>query len=298
MRLPPLNALRAFEAAGRELSFTLAADELAVTQSAVSHQIKSLEKHLGRPLFRRGTRRLALTEEGAALLPEVTGAFERLRVAAERLLRRDDARLVVSTAPTFAHWLVPRLGRFREIHPEIDLAISANDRMVDYARGDADCGIRYGAGRWPGLHAEKFLMENFFPVCAPSLLERGPPLRKPTDLKHYTLLHDDMREDWRMWLLAAGVDGVDPRRGPSFSHSTLVLQAAVAGAGIALGRSSFVAADLEAGRLIKPFDISLKGDWAFYFVCLPAMLARPKVAAFRAWLLAEAKTAIGGMSAA
>lgn len=284
MRLPPLNALRAFESAGRTLSFTRAADELSVTQSAVSHQIKTLEEHLGLALFRRGTRRLALTEAGQNFLPEVSGAFERLRVATDRLARRDDARLVVSTAPSFAHWLVPQLGGFRKRHPEIDLAISATDRMIDYLRGDADCGVRYGDGRWPGLHVERFLMENFYPVCAPGLLESGPPLRTPADLRHYTLLHDEMREDWRMWFLAAGVSGFDPTRGPSFSHSSMVIQAAIAGTGVALGRSSFVAADLAAGRLVKPFDIALKGDWAFYFVCAPDMLARPKVAAFRSWL--------------
>lgn len=291
MRLPPLNALRAFEAAGRTLSFTRAADELAVTQSAVSHQIKALEADIGRPLFRRSTRRLSLTEDGAALLPEVTGAFERLKVAVERLARRDDTRLVVSTAPSFAHWLVPRLGGFRARHPEIDLAISASDRMVDYHRGDADCGIRYGAGHWPGLHVERYLKEDFFPVCAPALLAKGPPLKTPADLRHYPLLHDEMREDWRRWFLAAGVSGIDLSKGPSFSHSTLVIQAAVGGAGVALGRSSFVADDLGNGRLIKPFDIALKGEWAFYFVSTPAMLARPKVAAFRAWLMNESLAA-------
>ena len=291
MRLPPLNALKAFEAAGRTLSFTRAADELAVTQSAVSHQIKALEDHLGRALFRRGGRKLALTEDGAAFLPEVASAFERLRQAAERLARRNSGRLVVSAAPSFAHWLVPRLGGFRRRHPDIDLAISATDRMVDYLRGDADCGIRYGAGRWPGLHADRFLREDFYPVCAPSLLEGGPPLRTPADLRHYTLLHDEMREDWRMWFLAAGVEPMDPTRGPSFSHSSLVIQAAIAGAGVALGRSSFVESEIAAGRLIKPFDIALKGDWAFYFVCAPNRLAEPKIAAFRAWLLGEAPSA-------
>jgi LysR family glycine cleavage system transcriptional activator len=129
------------------------------------------------------------------------------------------------------------------------------------------------------------MTEDFFPVCAPALLAKGPRLEKPGDLRHYTLLHDEMREDWRKWFLAAGVGGIDPTRGPSFSHSDMVIQAAIAGEGVALGRSPFVAADLAAGRLVKPFDIALKSDWAFYFVAAPSMLARPKVAAFRAWLI-------------
>ncbi|GAB4178035.1 MAG: transcriptional regulator GcvA [Thalassobaculales bacterium] len=288
--LPPLTALRAFEAAARQLSFTRAAEELNVTQAAISHQVKALEDWLGLPLFRRTGRSLLLTDSGAAYLNVVREAFDRLDEGTTRLLARDRAgNLTVSVLASFAaKWLVPRLGRFRDLHPEIDVRIQAFDALVDFAREDVDVAIRYGRGNWPGLAAVRFLTEDIMPVCSPRLVEGPRPLAEPADLRHHTLLHDYMREDWRMWLMAAGVQGIDPTRGPSFSHSSMVLQAAIDGLGVALGRSALITDDLKAGRLVKPFELALHTDYAYYLVYPEGSGTRPKIVAFRNWLEAEA----------
>ncbi|MEO3432549.1 transcriptional regulator GcvA [Inquilinus sp. CAU 1745] len=294
VRLPSLKALRVFEAAGRNLSFTRAAAELHVTQAAVSHQIKTLEEELGIQLFRRGHRGLLLTDAGQAYLPEVRAAFERLTAATGKLRAQDaTGPLIVSVLPSFAaRWLVPRLRRFRDGNPDIDVRVSATDRPVDFDRDDIDLAIRYGAGSYSGLAANRFLTEEFFPVCSPALAEGDvngrPPLRAPEDLRWHTLLHDDMATDWPMWLLAAGVAGLDPRRGPAFTDSSMLLQAAVDGQGVALGRSALAADDLAAGRLIRPFDISLPTEYAYYILCPERDAQRPKIVAFRDWLLEEA----------
>ncbi len=292
-RLPPLNALRAFEAAARHLSFTRAADELNVTQAAISHQVKGLEERLGIALFRRLNRALLLTDAGQAYLPAIHDAFDRIAEATARLTAHDRAGvLTVSVLPSFAaKWLVPRLGRFRDAHPDIDVHIAPSDRLTDFAREDVDLAIRYGKGEWPGLRADRMLTEEIFPVCSPRLLEGPHRLRTPADLRRHTLLHDDMRIDWRLWLLAAGVDGVDASRGPSFTDSSMVIQAAVGGQGVALGRSALAAADLAAERLVKPFDISLPAAMAYYVVCPVATAGHPKIAAFREWVIAEADAA-------
>ena len=298
-RLPPLRALRAFEAAARHLSFTRAGRELAVTQAAISHQIRALEAELGVRLFRRRPRALDLTEAGAAYLPEVRAAFDRLAEATERLRARGASGVLsISVSPSFASvWLVPRLGRFRERHPEIDVRLSATDVLVDFSTDDVDVAIRYGRGRYPGLVAHWLLREDVFPVCSPRLRAGPPPLRRPEDLRHHVLLHDELREDWRMWLLAAGVAGVDPTRGPRFSHSSMVLQAAIEGQGVALGRSALAADHRAAGRLVKPFDVSVPVDFAYYLVYPEGSDARPKVAAFRDWVLEAAATAGEGSGA-
>ncbi len=289
-RLPPLNALRAFESAARHLSFTRAAEELNVTQAAISHQVKGLEERLGIALFRRLNRALLLTDAGQAYLPAVHDAFDRIAEATARLTAHDRAGvLTVSVLPSFAaKWLVPRLGGFRHAHPDIDVHIAPSDRLTDFAREDVDLAIRYGKGEWPGLRADRMLTEEIFPVCSPRLLEGPHRLRTPADLRHHTLLHDDMRIDWRLWLLAAGVDGIDASRGPSFTDSSMVIQAAVEGQGVALGRSALAADDLAAGRLVKPFDISLPAAVAYYVVCPEATAGRPKIVAFREWVIAEA----------
>lgn len=290
-RLPPLNALRAFEAAARHLSFTKAADELNVTQAAISHQVKALEERLGMALFRRLNRALLLTDAGQSYLPPLREAFDQMAGATERLRARDARRaLTVTTLPSIAaKWLVPRLGRFRHAHPDIDVRIDASLHLTDFARENVDVALRYGRGKWDGMRADRLMTENFFPVCTPALLEGEHRLRKPSDLLHHTLLHDDSRTDWAMWFLAAGIVGGDPTRGPAFTDSSLVLQAAVDGQGVALGRSALAAADLEAGRLVKPFDISLPAVFAYYLVCPEATADHPKIASFRSWLLAEAK---------
>lgn len=289
-RLPPLNALRAFEAAARQLSFTRAAAELNVTQAAVSHQVKALEERLGVPLFRRVNRGLLLTEEGQRYLPPVRDAFDMLANATDQLKRHDaTGALTVTVVPSFAaKWLVPRLTRFREREPDIDVRISASDHLVDFDRDAVDLGIRYGAGNWPDLLVDELFSDNFFPVCSPHLATPERPLGSPADLRHHMLLHEDQTMvDWETWLAAAGVRDVNAGRGPVFSHGDLVVQAALDGQGVALGRTPLVEDDLASGRLIKPFAFSLLGEWAYYLVCPKATAERPKIAAFRSWMMAE-----------
>jgi LysR family transcriptional regulator, glycine cleavage system transcriptional activator len=289
-RLPPLNALRTFEAAARHLSFTRAAEELFVTQAAVSHQIRTLEDHLGARLFRRMNRALLLTDEGQALLPAVREAFERLSAGVRRV---EDlccgGALTISTTPSVAaSWLAGRLVRFQALHPEIELQVSATARLVDFGREGIDCGIRYGEGDWPGLRAERLFHTALLPVCSPVLLDGAHPLRHPGDLVHHTLLHAlDGADDWRLWLRAAGVHGIDPTRGPKFDSIFLVLQAVASGAGVGIGRRQLVAAEVDLGRLVAPFDLELPDECAYYFVAPEAAAEQPKVVAFRNWLLAE-----------
>jgi LysR family glycine cleavage system transcriptional activator len=283
--------MRAFEAAARHLSFTLAAHELHVTQAAVSHQIKSLEDHLGMPVFKRLNRALVLTGAGQALFPAVSEALDIMASAVDRLHNQDQSgELTITTMDSFAAtWLVPKLGRFRRSNPDIDVRITTTDTSVDFARVNVDMAIRYGAGDWPGVSVERLMTEEVFPVCAPSLLQSGPPLCCPADLKNHTLLHDDLRMDWRMWLMASGEDDVDAGKGPGYQHSNLVLLAAEQGDGVALARSVLVQDALAAGRLVKPFDITMPTEYAYYMVCPHENLERPKVKVFRQWLIEEAR---------
>ncbi len=295
-RLPPLNAVRAFEAAARRLSFTLAAEELNVTQAAVSHQVKALEQRLGVPLFRRLNRGLRLTDAGALYRTELEDILDRLEQATERLRASEAAGLLtVSTGTSFASkWLVPRLQRFRERRPDIDVRIDADDALTDFRRDNVDLAIRYGGGVYPGLYSVKLLQDTVFPVCGPKLLEGPYPLRAPEDLKHHTLLHDQgVVEDWSSWLRTAGVSGVDASRGPSFSHSAMLIEAAIAGQGVALARSSMVAHDLREGRLVQPFLLSLRPEFSYWVVCPQGTVDKPKIAEFRAWVLEEAAAESG-----
>lgn len=293
-RLPPLNALRAFEAAARHLSFTKAAEELYVTQAAISHQVKALEETLGVKLFRRFNRRLMLTDAGQIYLPALSEAFDAVEVATRRLRATEESGpLKVSVANSMAaKWLLPRLRDFHIQHPDIEVQVSASDRLVDFTRDDIDLGIRHGRGNYPGLHVELLTDDVVFPACSPALLEGPHPLRKPEDLKHHTLLHDEIIRDefpdWHGWLEAAGVEGVNADRGSRFSHSSLVIQAAIDGQGVALTRGSLVGLDLEAGRLVRPFGPELRSNFATYIVIPEGTTERPKVKAFRAWLLAQA----------
>jgi LysR family transcriptional regulator, glycine cleavage system transcriptional activator len=293
-RLPPLNALRTFEAAARHLSFTKAAEELFVTQAAVSHQIRTLEDHLGARLFRRANRALLLTEEGQALVPAVRDAFDRLLAGVRRVESLCcGGALTISTTPSFAAtWLAGRLVRFQVLHPEIELHLGATSRLVDFAREGIDCGIRYGEGDWPGLRAQRLFRTALMPVCSPLLLKGVHALRKPQDLAHHTLLHAlDGGDDWRLWLRAAGVQAIDPTRGPKFDSITLVLQAALNGAGVGIGRRQLVEAEVASGRLVAPFDLQLPDACAYYFVAPEALADQPKVGAFRDWLLGEVRRA-------
>jgi LysR family transcriptional regulator, glycine cleavage system transcriptional activator len=296
-RLPPLNSLRAFEAAARHLSFARAAEELHVTPAAISHQIKALEDHLGVKLFRRINRAVLLTEAGQACVAGLSDAFDRMAAALERLRAQEcSGSLTVSLPPALAaKWLVPRLEGFQELYPEIDVRVSAAMRLVDFSREDVDVAIRYGTGTYPGLLAELLLTNEVVPVCAPPLLEGPHRLRAPEDIRHCTLLHDDTPTsdgaypNWAMWLRAAGLEDVDPSRGPRFDYSGLVLEAAAAGRGVALALSTVVAADIAAGRLVTPFAVAVPTPFAYYVVCPQATAGRPKVAAFRRWLRAEAE---------
>ena len=295
--LPPLNALRAFEAAGRHLSFTKAAAELNVTPAAVSHQVKALEELLEVPLFHRLTRALRLTDAGQAALPTLSQGFDQLVQGVEQArAQRESGELTISVSPAFgALWLVPRLERFRSRHPEIEIRIDGTDRLVDVARDDADVALRYGPGGYGGVRVDRLFGQVNTPVCSPALLSGEHPLRKPDDLRHQTLLHIDWKDaeaSWRMWLLAAGLPDIDPTRGPRFSMENMAVQAALDGQGVALVGDILVADDLAAGRLTRPFDPGLSTPLAFSYYLLSAKVgAEPrKVTAFRDWLLEEART--------
>ena len=294
-RLPSLNGLRAFEAAARHLSFTQAASELNVTQTAISHQIKRLEEQLGLPLFVRRNRALALTRDAQEYLPAIRTAFEDLRLATERLLRPDrDRVLTVSTMATLAaKWLLPRLASFQESHSDLEVRISTSSHLVDFRREEIDVAIRYGRGHWPGLRADWLMAEDLFPVCSPALLKGDKPLRRPEDLAHHTLLHANIgREDWQLWLTAAGLPTslATDRAGVTFDMSLMALQAALDGLGVAMGRSPMVEADIAAGRLVVPFDVKLPAEAGFYVVAPEESADAPKVKRFREWLTASAAT--------
>ena len=292
--LPPLNALRAFEAGARHLSFTKAAEELHVTQAAVSHQVKALETHLGAQLFKRLTRKLVLTDQGAMLYPVVNECFAQIAETAGRLRGQGESRtLTVSITPSFgAKWLIHHLPRFWADHPEIDLRLHHSYQKADLRRDDVDMAVRFGAGPWDGVTSEFLLRVDYTPVCAPALLEGDKPLRQPADLRHHTLLHEDDHDGWIQWLAVAGVTDIDPRRGPIIDDSTVILHAAAEGQGVALGRSSLVAEDLASGRLVKPFDVTVLSDLAYHLVYLPDALERAKVKTFRDFLF-EAAQATG-----
>ncbi len=285
--LPPLNALRAFEAAARHVSFTRAATELHVTQAAISHQIKTLESHLQVKLFRRLPRQLVLTEAGQAYARALSDVFARLREATTRL--HDAPRiLTVSVVPSFAaRWLVPRLGRFRKLHPEIDVRVSPENAPADFAHDDVDMGIRFGGGRYPGLRTDRLLDDEMFPVCSPRL-RRGKRLRSPRDLRHHILLHDETHDDWHAWLAAAGVPDIDVARGPIFTDASMLIEAALAGQGVAMARRVLAEQELARGRLLRPFKLSLPSQRAYYVVAPKATAEQPRVRAFREWLLKEA----------
>ena len=290
-RLPSLNGLRAFEAAARHLSFTLAAAELNVTQTAISHQIKRLEEELGLPLFVRKNRALALTPKAKDYLPGVRAAFNDLRLATDRLLRKDeDNVLTVSTlASHAAKWLLPRLSAFQEAHPGIDVRITTSTSLVDFKSGDVDAAIRYGRGHWQGLRAQWLMADELFPVCSPALLDGARPLRCPEDLTHHTLLHTSAGydDDWRQWLTAAGLPtDISRQPGVSFDLIFMTVQAAIDGIGVAMGRTSYVQDDIAKGRLVVPFKIALPADAGFYLVSPESREEPPKLKLFRQWLLA------------
>lgn len=289
-RLPPLNALKAFEAAARHESFTRAAEELCVTQGAVSHQVKALELQLGIKLFNRERQRLIITDAGREYLTILRDAFDRIALGTERLLQRQSTGvLTVSTSPDFAaKWLVNRLGRFAEEHPSIDLRVSATLHHVDFAREDVDLAVRHGDGNWPGLDVVRLSSEHLFAVCSPKLLAGRKRVAKPADVLRFPLIHVDDRKDWTRWLEAAGVDCPELTHGPVLNRASMVIDAAIDGQGIALARTTLAATDLISGRLVRPFGEELRLSKTYWIICPKAATMLPKIATFREWLLAEA----------
>jgi len=289
-RLPPLSALRAFEAAARHLSFTRAAAELGVTQAAISHQVKLLEDQLGQPLFRRLTRRLLLTDAGQTLWPGVRDGFDRLAEAVQKVQsNRDGGVLTLSLTVSFAaRWLVPRLGHFLKAHPEIDVKLTTTDRMVDFTREDVDAAIRHGAGDWPGLESWRVLSPAYTALVNPKLL-RDVKLEQPGDLQRLPLLvESDDNVSWRTWFQKAGRAWRPNGRLIEFDTTQMAVQAATEGLGVALGPPEYFYDELESGRLIQPFEISVTTDEAFFLVCPQGRAEEPKIKAFRDWILAEA----------
>ncbi|CDL79034.1 MULTISPECIES: transcriptional regulator GcvA [Xenorhabdus] len=290
-RLPPLNALRVFDAAARHLSFTKAAEELFVTQAAVSHQMKSLEDFLGLKLFRRRNRSLLLTEDGQSYYLDIKEIFTAINEATRKLQARSaKGALTVSLSPSFAiQWLVPRLSGFNQSFPGIDVRIQAVDREEDKLADDVDVAIFYGRGNWPGLRTDRLYPEYLLPVCSPSLLMGERPLKTPADLANHTLLHDSSRRDWQAYVRQLDIQQlINVQQGPIFSHSAMVIQAAVHGQGIALANNVMAQNEIDAGRLVCPFNDVLVSKNAFYLVCHDNQAELGKIAAFRKWILAQA----------
>ena len=311
-RLPPLNALRVFEAAARHLSFKDAANELSITQAAVSHQIKSLEDYLGVQLFKRAGRGVQLTEAARAALPRLRDGFDALAAAVETIqVRADETDLQITAPPVFtARWLMPRLIDFQKKEPKIDVRVVGSSKMVDAGALDSAAlvssldlrsdtsgvEIHLGAGDYPGYRADRLFGVSTVAVASPELVKGTPPINEPADLARHTLLHDDAMDlvaqghAWQKWLEMAGVsEKVDGTRGPHFSSNILSLEAASQKLGIALALRPLVDADIASGRLCAPFKVELKPRSAYYLVCPEVIAQRPAVVAFRKWLLKQAE---------
>jgi LysR family transcriptional regulator, glycine cleavage system transcriptional activator len=288
-RLPSLNAIKAFEAAARGKSLTRAAEELFVTPGAVSQQVKALETELGLKLFNRERQRLVITEAGREYLTVVREALDQIALGTERLLRRQRTGvLTVSVSPDFAaKWLVNRLSRFTEIHPEIDLRVAANDQRVDFAREDVDLAVRHGDGRWPELDVVRLCSERLFPVCSPRLVRGRSRVVSAADLLRFPLLRLDDWTTWGHWFEAAGV-AAPAKPGPILNRASMLIDAAIDGQGVALARTALAAWDIIHRRLVRPVDVSLPLANTYWIVCPRATASTPKIAAFRQWMLAEA----------
>lgn len=281
-----------FEAAARHLSFTRAAEELFVTQAAVSHQIKALEEFLGLKLFRRRNRSLLLTEEGQSYFLDIKEIFSSLSEATDKVLERSaKGALTISLPPSFAiQWLVPRLSDFNNQEPDIDVRIKAVDMDEGSLTEDVDVAIYYGRGNWPGLRVELLYQEQLLPLCSPQVLLNEKPLATIDDLRFHTLLHDTSRKDWKQFVKHYELAGMNVNQGPIFSHSTMVLQAAAHGQGIALGNNVLAQPELDAGRLVAPFEEVLVSKNAFYLVCNEKQADTGRIATFREWILSKARS--------
>lgn len=289
-RLPSLNALRAFAAAGRHHNLGDAAKELFVTPSALSHQIRSLEEQLGTKLFVRSRSGLTLTPAGQSLLPAISSAFEQITAAIDDITAQPRSNaLTVSMLSTFAmRWFIPRLFRFQRMHPDIEVRISTSIELVDFARDDIDCAIRSGQGSWPGTRAIRLFAEHFTPVCSPSLATDTAPLKSLEDLAAHTLLHAKLRpDDWRIWLKAARLEALVPAHEQTFETRNFAIAAAIRGLGVAIIDPLLVEEELRDGRLIQPFPQTLATESAYYFVWPEQGEENPQITAFRQWLVGE-----------
>jgi LysR family transcriptional regulator, glycine cleavage system transcriptional activator len=286
-RLPAMQALRAFEAAARTGSLTRAAELLHLTHGAIGHQIRGLEEELGVRLVERAGRGIRLTDEGERFAARVRSALGDIAEAVREITEaRNPRQLRITVLPSFAaRWLLPRVGKFIAAHPEIDVDIRASNALADFRREDLDLGVRHGLGDWPGLLAEKLADDWYFPVCSPKLA-RGRLPKRPEELARFTLLRSE-GEPWKPWFEAAGLDWQEPQRGPTFSDSSHMLQAAIDGQGIALARSSLLGPDLRNGALVRLFAIDLRSPRSHYLVYPPRLKSAPKVLVFRDWLFAE-----------
>lgn len=290
-RLPPLNALRAFEATARHLSVKHAANELCVTPGAVSQMIKLLEQHLGVALFTRINRGILLTDAGHGYLPPVRSAFRTIAEATGRVAASvETGILTVSVTPFFASaWLVSRLNAFQAAHPDIDLQLVTGNALADFARDGVDVAVRHGLGRYPGLRSERVLTVEVVPVAAPALVARLGLPDAPAAMAGWPLLHDVARKGWLLWLEAQGIGEAGGLRGPAFDDSGLLLQAVLAGQGAGLLPAAMVAPDVAAGRLVRLPGTAWLEAFAYYLIYPPSALDRPKVTAFRRWILAAAR---------
>lgn len=296
-RLPPLNALRAFEAAARLGSFTAAADELNVTPAAISHQVKSLEDYLSVELFVRLPRGLYLTDDGKAYLPDLTAGFDSLAHATDSLHGSHlDGLLAISVLPSFAQcWLMPRLPDFCKRYPQIDLRLESNAENSHFIKDQIDVGIRHGLGRYPGLRSRLIMTEEIYPVASPALLAGAHPLRTWNDLRYHTLLHDYVANDrerwltWEPWLDINGIHTVDVSRGLQFNNSAMMVDAALAGMGVMLGRTALVGQHVRDGRLMALFDSRRTADFSYYAVCPEATADKPRIRVFVDWLVQTAQ---------
>lgn len=290
--LPSLNGLRTFEAVARHLSFAKAASELNVSQTAVSHQVKRLEEQLGVRLFDRHGRAVTLTPAAQTYLPGIRHGFDELRRATGRFFKDQEAgHITVSTAATLAiGWLVPRLGAFQRLHPDITVRLMTSPALVDFRREEVDLGIRYGHGAWPGVTSTRLMSDDIFPVCSPGLCCGDPPLREPEDLARHTFLHvTHFPEDWNRWLTAAHLPTLEPARSVLFDQAYAALQAAARGLGVAIAHGRHAQQELLSGQLVRPFHLNLPESAAYYVVHPQDYGERPKVRAFRDWLIETAR---------
>ncbi|MCW8906245.1 MAG: transcriptional regulator GcvA [Sedimenticola sp.] len=295
MGTPPLNAIRTFECAARHLSFSLAAQELHVTASAVSHQVKTLEAYLGVRLFHRRTRQVVLTPEGERYLPAIRLALEQISEATRQLMRSQDRVIRINVAPAIAGgWLIPRLYDFYRKHPEHEVEITTSMRLVDFSHSDVDLAVRFGRGSWAGLASHLLLPEALVPVCSPKLLQAENAPTSPEELAQLPLLHVRPKaSDWQEWFAAAGIPRVEVKRGPGFQSSPLMMDAVEAGLGYGIVSRHLIEQELASGRVLIPFDLMVDGSNGYYLVYPEGRREDPKVTLFRDWILAQREQQTG-----